>query len=125
MPSVFVALILAIVFAALATLFAIISASTDYWEVIDWNMDALKSHNTVVVSNSTFSETNGYYEVVTQLGDNSSNATTSYLRSTYGGIWRICDKVSGNDLDIVLTIAIIFSKGWKLFHVRGVDLNPR
>ena len=96
MPSVFVALILAIVFGALATLFAVVSASTDYWEVIDWDMEALRGHETVVVANSTFSDANGYYEVLTELRDGSGNTTKSYLRSTYGGIWRICDKVSGN-----------------------------
>ena len=92
-PTIHIVLPLAAVFAAFGTLFVIIALSTTAWEEIEWNKNQLRNDASVNQTASYFDSSNGFYVVVTEQSD--GNQTTSYLRDLVGGIWKICDVISG------------------------------
>ena len=92
-PPVNIILPIASALAAFGTLFIIIALSTTAWEEVQWNGDQLKQNDNVNRSASYFDNKNGFYVVVTEQSD--GNQTTSYLRNLIGGIWQICDTISG------------------------------
>ena len=96
-PPIYIALPVCTFFAGLGSILVVISLSTHAWELVTWNSDRLKQHSTVNEELSYFDDNNGFYIVVTQETDNQGGVvnTTSYLRNLNGGVWNMCDTLSG------------------------------
>ena len=85
---------MAVCFAALASIMMILAVSTDHWEKTEYDFNKLKALPSLVSNESYLDPGNGFYKLVTT-SDQSNGTKTTYLRATYGGIWRICDQISG------------------------------
>ena len=92
-PPIYFVLPIALFCAGLGSLMIVIALSTSAWEEVTWDNSKLKQVSSVNVSESIFDNNNGFYKIITQ--DNQGNRTTSYLRNTIGGIWQICDTLTG------------------------------
>ena len=87
----------AIVFGILASMCMVIAVSTKYWEVSTFSSEKLQEVPGINMTESMFDEENEFFKVVrTNVYENGTTYTmTDLLRSTYGGIWQLCDKISG------------------------------
>ena len=74
----------------------VIAISTDYWEDIKYKPDMLRTLDNLVLNESTFNDKEGFYVLtLDQKVENNVTRVVFYLRDTYGGIWRMCDRISG------------------------------
>ena len=94
---------------AAASVLMLVAVATDHWEKAEYSIERLKAIANVNVNASYFDVQNGFYKLVetkTELASVSpsnapGNATITvhvsvrYVRANYGGIWKICDRVSG------------------------------
>ena len=105
-PPIFFVLGLAIFFSVVSSVMVIVAVATDYWEVIDYHKDRLESLP-ISMNYSILLENEGFYQVAVETEDeegNRGNLTYHYFRDMYGGIWKICDTISG------MPIVIYFQK---------------
>ena len=95
-PPVFIILGLCIFFGASASLLMIVSVSSDHWESVTFDPDKLRAIEGIQLNDSVFRPQEGFYQISirTDPGDG-SNSTVYYLRDSIGGIWRYCDRLSG------------------------------
>ena len=94
--SVMIVLGLAVLLGLLSTVLMVVSVATDYWEHTDYRLDVLTNLTNLNKNASYFSENDRFYKIVLKdpLSDNVTHREY-YLRSSYGGIWRICDYITG------------------------------
>ena len=86
-----------IVFGLIASLCMVVAVSTNFWEISTFHEDKILRVTGISVNESRLSPENKFYKVVTTKIDvnGSTIRNTDYLRSTYGGIWQLCDSISG------------------------------
>lgn len=87
---------LSILFGLFSTIFMVVAVASDYWEHTDWDEDKLLLVENLNRNASVFSKENAFYKIVmTDTKSKNKSSHEYYLRSLYGGIWRICDYVTG------------------------------
>ena len=91
-PPIILVLILSAFFGGLTSLFMVVALSTDYWENVKYDAEKLRNLPNLV-NGSIFNDEEGFYKIV--LAGGTGNKTTYVLRNSYGGIWKICDKMTG------------------------------
>ncbi|KAI0220350.1 hypothetical protein LSAT2_028151 [Lamellibrachia satsuma] len=97
-PPFLVALPLAVLCGTIASVLMLVAVATDHWELVEYDEQKLRALANVDTNLSLFERENGFYKVVIGVpGDNGDNKTyeSHYLRDSHGGIWRVCDHVSG------------------------------
>ena len=95
-PPIFIILGLAIFCGISGSILMIVAVSTDYWEDVTYNNQSLSQLPNIVLAESTFYPEDGFYIIVVEeINENNITKHTFYLRDTYGGIWRMCDRISG------------------------------
>ena len=96
--------IVAALTAVLADVMTIVSIATDFWETIEY--ERLDRLDGVALNESIFNDVDGFYRLFTVKSDPSASVDgtsnslpignkTVLLRSRHGGIWRICDRITG------------------------------
>lgn len=113
----------AIFFGALSAMMIMIAVSVDAWQSYTFDKSVLKSLNDSLESYTILqlSNTTPIFKVLVQT-DPQSNATVDYyLHTSYTGLWRLCDDLTGRSLDvyknhrtlylILLTIVVFVYEG--------------
>lgn len=93
----------AVISGVLGSLFIIISLAVDSWEEVTFSTDVLSKYQTnnseyycvVATSSSNFSLLR-HNKTEIKNGNLTSSFQYYYLYSTYSGVWRMCDTLSGN-----------------------------
>ena len=95
-PPFLVALPLAVLCGTVASVLMLVAVATDHWERVTYDEEKLRNIPHINMNLSLFNSTNGFYKIVINVGyDSNQTLEPHYLRDSHGGIWRVCDHVTG------------------------------
>lgn len=103
-PPIGVVICLSISLGLVSTALMVVGVSTDFWELSEFDIDCIKKIKDVNLNNSILSKENGFYYILKR-DKTSIKVNITYKEYTafehYGGIWRICDKITGKKISIL------------------------